>query len=176
MSKEVEVITNEDGSTQVEVPIPSFTSFDAEKLNVSEFFNFDEMRRSLEFTKDGFTVHPYPNSYFSPISIHDTLAMWKIDINYYCPSNDSDCVIDVYTSALRKIDSEIKKNLGEEWGIYLMPDGYNLAIIHNYDIMIKKYNKLIEIDIKNHEAKQRHQKIREAASRVLAAKNTKGKK
>ena len=176
MKKEIDVIENEDGSTQIEIPVPSFTEFNVEDMDVEGFFNFDEMRKSLEHTKNGFTVHPYPNEDFTPISVHATLEMWKIEISYHCANDDMDCIIDIYAKALDRIDTVVKDRLGRKWGLYLMPDGYNLAIIHNYEIMMKEYNKLVAIDIKNEKAKQKHKDVRKAAANALLSSNIKRRK
>jgi len=176
MSSEVKVIENEDGSVQTEIPIESVTPFDPEQMDVDKIFNFQEMHKSLTYNKDGFTVHPYPKEDFSPVSVHDTLEMWNIPIQYHCKNDDMDCVIDVYAKALSKIDKEIKKNVGRKWGLYLMPDGYNLAIVHNYDLLMSGYNKLVAVDIKNAQAIEKTKQLRIKAGSALLASNIKRKK
>ena len=157
---EITVIDNDDGSRQIEIPIKSVIPFDPEKMDVDSIFNFDEMRASLEYDKDGFTVHPYPKDDFTPMSIHDTLEMWNVNVHYHCEGNeDADCIIDVYSSALEKIDSVIKERLGRKWGLHLMPNGYSLAIIHNYDVMVKEMNKLMLREQKKQDAINKRSRI-----------------
>lgn len=171
----MEIIENEDGSTQMEFPVESIVRFDEENMDVEKIFNFDEMRKSLSYSKTGFTVHPYPKDDFTPISIHATLEMWNIEVAYHCKGyEDADCLIDIYSRALSKIDSVIKERLGRKWGLYLMPDGYNLAIVHNYEEMARQVNKLILIEKKKDDKIQERLRISKKVMSKL--KKKKGKR
>ena len=159
---------------ETEIKIDRLVPFDPESLKLDEIFNFDEMREHLAYSKDTFTVHPYPKNDFEPIPMLETLEMWGIDIRYHCDvSKDFQCLVDVYVAALERIDKEFKKRLGRKWGMYIMPDGYNLAVVHDYEKMIKPFKRLQKsIDSRN-SAVHKRDKLSKLARRAIAASGKK---
>ena len=170
MNNDVKVIKDGE-STQIEIQMGSTTKFDADTMDVHAFMNFDAMRDSLSYEKDKFTVHPYPKDDFSPVSMLDTLSMWKIETHYHCHGGeDYECLIQVYQAAMDKINEVMKEELGRKWGLYLMPDGYNLAIVHNHDILMKEMNKLMLKEQKKSHAADKRKKVSAKALAILTKK------